>query len=203
MSTVGYLFLPTIPVIHSLEFPGPAVASALSLSIVRPFFTPTESAPPAIKEKIWSRVLFFAMYVDEFENGFSMGHPFHLSKLNKKCLLVSMMFKVLSDSSFNLDDAHLPIKRLAILFLYGYPILATSSALNGFAESYIRSLSFVTPDDDDTTRFIFSAAPHLRKLAAVEKYVPYSRPAQDIWSFPAYDLEIVFGARRHFGCLTL
>lgn len=56
-----------------------------------------ESAPPAVKEKVWTRVLFYAMYMEEFDAGISAERPFDFRELNKKrmeLLLVCKLFKV-------------------------------------------------------------------------------------------------------------
>jgi len=56
-----------------------------------------------VQEKVWAGVLFYAMYVEEYDSGLPEKRPFDFRELNQKraaLLLVCKLFKVMFSLSF-------------------------------------------------------------------------------------------------------
>ncbi|KAJ6569201.1 hypothetical protein B0H19DRAFT_1134834 [Mycena capillaripes] len=125
---------------------------------LNPFFIPMESASEEIREFVWKRVLFFAMYVEElrchsFPRGPSESYPSRLP-----ILLVSKYFN-----------------RLALPYLYDSLNVTRNGVAAAMVQqlkdrpelgSFIRFIHFEWFFDADTIRTIFSYATNAQKYSA-------------------------------------
>ncbi|KAJ7139115.1 hypothetical protein C8R44DRAFT_975071 [Mycena epipterygia] len=132
----------------------PDIAPSLNTS-----FVPMESATDETREIVWKRVLFFAMYVEEFQSPDFSRRPTELYPSRLPILLVSKYFN-----------------RLAIPYIYDSPkigALALTRQLRDRPDlgSFIRTISMprcIVPEDDMLT--ILSYANNLEKIQSFPGY---------------------------------